>query len=493
VDSGCRNAPLTTPLPSPAAPKTQASPPHYLGTPAPPPLAATGCSAYPLGMLLARRTIIAGLLGLPLAGAAASAFAKPLDAGDMGVKPHATEDQSGPLQDAILKAASEGRRLALPSGTYFVGNLQIPGGLVLEGVPGATVLACSTDGPVARISGSAGVRLDGLTFTAGNGSPTANDQGLLVVSASTDIHLVNCDFKGGHANGLVVNDASVEVSDCMFTDHALAAIFAYDSRGVTARGNRIVHCGNGGILVWGSKPRHDGSVLSGNTITSIGWTNGGNGQNGNGINVFRCGDVIVSDNQIAQCAFSAIRLNTTMNVAVTGNVCRSAGEVAIFSEFGFSGSVIADNIVDGAAAGISITNMDQGGRLATCSGNIVRNIAARSEVNPDTRPVGIYVEADTAVTGNTVDAVPGIGILAGNGPFLRNVIVSSNMISGAETGIAVTTVREAQTGSALISGNLISGATTPLAGRAWDEVTSTDLAGDAAKFPNLTVAGNVAG
>ena len=68
----------------------------------------------------------------------------------------------------------------------------------------------------------------------------------------------------------------------------------------------------------------------------------------------------------------------------------------------------------------------------------MRNIAALSEVNPDTRPVGIYVEADTTVIGNTVDAVPGIGILAGYGPFLRNVIISSNMISGAETGIAVT-------------------------------------------------------
>lgn len=441
-------------------------------------------------MLFARRTILAALLGLPLAGAA---LARTLDAGDMGVAPHATDDQSGPLQDAILAAAAEGRPLFLPSGTYFVGNLQIPGGLVLQGVPGATVLACSTDGPVARISGSAGVRLDGLVFTAGTGSPTGNDQGLLVVSASTDIHVTNCDFKGGHANGLVVTDAALDVSDCMFSDHALAAIFALDSRGITARGNRIGNCGNGGILVWGSKPRRDGSVIAGNQISAIGSTNGGNGQNGNGINVFRCGDVVVSDNQIVQCAFTAIRLNATMNVTVTGNVCRSSGEVAIFSEFGFSGSVIADNIVDGAATGIAITNLDQGGRLATCSGNVVRNIAPKSAVNPDTRPVGIYVEADTTVTGNSIDTVPGIGILAGNGPFLRNVVIANNMITGAETGIAVTTVREAQTGSALISGNLVSGATTPLAGRAWDDVTSTDLAADAAKFPNLTVSGNVAG
>jgi hypothetical protein len=36
--------------------------------------------------------------------------------------------------------------------------------------------------------------------------------------------------------------------------------------------------------------------------------------------------------------------------------------------------VIANNIVDGAAQGISMTNFDSSGPLATCTGNIVRNI-----------------------------------------------------------------------------------------------------------------------
>jgi uncharacterized secreted repeat protein (TIGR03808 family) len=438
--------------------------------------------------MLNRRRVIAGLAATPFATAALA-----VEATKYGVEPGKTDDQSAALQDAMLKSAAEGRSLQLGAGTYFVSNLQVPSGLDLSGIAGATILAASGATPIASIAGAANVRLSGLTFSAGPAGPTGDDQGLLVVSASSGIRLADLGFSGGKANGLAIHDAEADISGCSFADHARAALFALDSRGLIVTGNRIANCGNGGILVWGAAPRHDGSVIRGNRISGIGATAGGNGQNGNGINLFRVNDVVVADNQIAQCAFTAIRLNTTTDVTVTGNLCRMSGEVAIFSEFGFSGSVIADNVIDDAATGISITNMDAGGRLATCSGNIVRNIRPLSAVNPDTQPVGIHVEADIAVTGNAVDSVPGIGILAGYGPFVRNVAITGNTVTGAETGIAVTTARDEKTGKVLVANNLVSGATTPLAGRAWDKITSTDLAADAAKFPNITVSGNVVG
>ncbi len=435
-----------------------------------------------------RRLFIAGL-----AATAMAAPARAVEATKYGVEPGKTEDQSAALQDAMLKAAAEGRQLFLGAGTYFVSNLQVPSGLDLVGIAGATILAATGTAPVASISGAANIRLSGLSFSAGTAGPEGDDQALLILSASSGIRLADLGFSGGKANGLVVRDAEADITGCRFADHARAAIFALDGRGLFISGNRIGNCGNGGILVWGSAPRRDGSVISGNFISGIGATAGGNGQNGNGINLFRVNDVVVADNQIAQCAFTAIRLNTTADVTVSGNLCRMSGEVAIFSEFGFSGSAIAQNVIDDAATGISITNMDTGGRLGTCSGNIVRNIRPRSEVNPDTRPIGIYVEADIAVTGNAVDSVPGIGILAGNGPFVRNVAITGNSITGVETGIAVTTVRDEKTGPVLVANNLVSSAKTALAGRKWDEVTSTDLVRDAAKFPNITVSGNVTG
>jgi uncharacterized secreted repeat protein (TIGR03808 family) len=245
-------------------------------------------------------------------------------------------------------------------------------------------------------------------------------------------------------------------------------------------------------MIWGSAPGlRDGSIVIGNTIRGIYADGGGNGQNGNGINVFNADNVIVADNQIDDCAFTAVRCNATRNAQIRGNVCTRCGEVAIFSEFGFSGSVIAGNIVDGAATGISITNLDSGGRLAVCSGNIVRNIIPESPVNPDTRPVGIFAEAETAITGNTVEAVPGVGIMAGWGPYLRNVVVASNVVYGATIGIGISVVTDPAPGPVRIDGNMIGD---PLdhgiVGMAWEEIVSDDLIRDAAKYPHVSMGSN---
>ncbi|MDC9823723.1 TIGR03808 family TAT-translocated repetitive protein [Devosia sp. ZB163] len=435
-----------------------------------------------------RRHILATLAALPLAG---TALAQSLDPASLNLSTNSLDDQSGPLQEALLRAAGEGRRLFLPPGTYYVQNLQVPGNIAVEGIAGSTILAAVGDAPILRIAGSARVDISGLTFTRGNGGPSGADRGLVEVEASDHVAITNCTFVGGAANGLVVRDAAANIEDCDFTGHALAAILSIDSRGLNIGFNSITKCGNGGILIWGSQNRHDGSIVSSNTITGIGTSNGGNGQNGNGINVFRCNDVIVANNQIADCAFTAVRLNSTNNVAVTGNVCRNSGEVAIFSEFAFTGSVIANNVIDGAAAGISITNLDSKGRLAVCSGNVVRNIFERSKVNPDTRPVGIYVEADTNVSGNTVDNVPGFGILAGNGPFLQNVAIADNVLTGTRIGIGVSVVDNPPVGNVTITGNVIAKPSEhAIAGMAWDRVLSDDLIRDAARYPHVTLGAN---
>jgi uncharacterized secreted repeat protein (TIGR03808 family) len=185
-----------------------------------------------------------------------------------------------------------------------------------------------------------------------------------------------------------------------------------------------------------------------------------------------------------------VRINSGHDCQVRGNVCTGSGEVAIFAEFAFSGSVIADNVIDGAATGISITNLDHDGHLATCTGNIVRNIAPKSETNPDTRPVGIYAEADTVIDGNTVDTVPGAGIVAGYGPFVRNVVISDNVVTNSMIGIGVSVVQENSPGAVRVSGNLVSGAQQAIVGFAWENVVSPDLTADAGRYPNVTVDGN---
>lgn len=404
-----------------------------------------------------------------------------------GLAPDGGQDQTAILQ-ATIDAATSGR-LDLPAGRYLTGTLRLPHGFILTGVPGATTLTQSGSGPVLLIDTVEHVMVEGLSID-GNGA--AGDMwhgGLVHIAGSRAVTLRDCVISNTQLNGVSVMNSAARIESCDISGSALTGLFAYDCDGVIAQGNRIHDCDNGGIRIWRGENGPDGAIVTGNRIWNIDWTEGGNGQNGNGVNIFRADGVIVSDNYITDCSFSAIRLNSTNNTQVRGNTCLASGEVAIFSEFTFSGSVIANNIVDNAAAGISMTNFNEDGRLATCTGNIVRNITPSSAVNPDTVPYGIAAEADAIVSGNAVDTVPGAGILAGWGPYLRDVTITGNLIRSCEAGVAVSVTEGA--GAAVISGNTISNSTAHamIASRWWD-IATTDLAADAERFPLVTVRDN---
>lgn len=406
-----------------------------------------------------------------------------------GLMPDAAHDQTARLQAAINDAARTAGRLDLPAGRYFTGTLRLPRGFILSGVPGATILIQNGTGPVLLIDSVEHVTLDSLSIEGSHAGGAMRHGGLVHIAGSHAITLRNCTISNTRLNGVSVINASARIESCDISGSRLSGLFVYDSDGIAAHGNRIHDCGNGGIRIWRGENGPDGSIVSNNRIWNIDWTDGGNGENGNGVGIFRADGVIVSDNYISGCAFSAIRLSSTGNTQVRGNTCLDSGEVAIFSELTFSGSVIANNIVDKAAAGISLTSFNEGGRLATCTGNIVRNITPSSAVNPDTVPYGIAAEADAIITGNAVDSVPGIGILGGWGPCLRDVTITGNLVRSCEVGISASVAEGA--GAAVISGNTISSsrAHAMIASRWWD-IATTDLAAEAERFPQLQVRDN---
>src|SRR5690606_15373058 len=99
---------------------------------------------------------------------------------------------------------------------------------------------------------------------------------------------------------------------------------------------------------------------------------------------------------------------------------------------------------------------------------------------------------DAIIAGNVVEIVPGSGIGAGWGPYLRDVSVTDNIVREVEIGIAVSVAEGA--GKAMISGNRIAGArTAAIAGMAWHKTVSGDLVRDADRYPNVTVSGNSVG
>ena len=144
---------------------------------------------------------------------------------------------------------------------------------------------------------------------------------------------------------------------------------------MTVTGNAVSNCGDTGILVARDEEGEDGTIVRGNRVSQIRADSGGTGQNGNGINLDKANGVVVADNRVDGCAFSAIRCFSSDNIAVTGNVATNSGEMALYVEFAFEGAIVANNLIDGGERRHLLHQLhEHGGRLGTCSGNVVRHI-----------------------------------------------------------------------------------------------------------------------
>jgi uncharacterized secreted repeat protein (TIGR03808 family) len=234
-------------------------------------------------------------------------------------------------------------------------------------------------------------------------------------------------------------------------------VVSFAAAGLVVSRNTIVGTSDNGIEILRNAIGDDGTLVADNRIEDIKAGPGGSGQYGNAINAFRAGNVIVRGNRIRNCDYSAVRGNSAANIQITGNSVSDVREVALYSEFAFEGAVIANNTVDGAALGVSVCNFNEGGRLAVVQGNIIRNLLPKRPIGTapdDDAGIGIYVEADTSVSGNVIENAPSFGIVAGWGKYLRDVAITGNVIRKAFVGVGVSVVAGA--GTALVGNNMIS-------------------------------------
>lgn len=439
----------------------------------------------------------AATAGLPLTAkaAAASGSASPAGAVDstlFGVFANAPVDQSSAFQDMLEQASEQDLIVFLAAGSYVLSGIRLPARTRLVGVSGATRLIFG--GGEFLITGRAceRVELTSISFDGVRRDMGDSVRGLVDLGAVLQVAIDACSITNSGKYGLVLDGCGGRVERTTVTTATEAAIYAVNSTGLRIADNTVADCDNGGILVHRSEIGADGTIVSGNRVERIAALYGGTGPFGNGINIFRAGNVVVSNNVISDCAFSAIRANAASNLQVLGNNCSRSGETAVYAEFSFEGAVISNNIADGAANGISIVNFNEGGRLAVCSGNIVRNLRTSGpyQADPPGFGVGITVEAETSVTGNVVENAPRYGMHLGWGPFLRNVVVTGNVIRKTGEGIAVSVVEG--TGTAVISDNVIDD--TPngaIVGHRWTEAVTGDLAREgAAGFPGLLIERN---
>ena len=457
-----------------------------------------------------RRRLIASGLGLAAGAAGArAAAAKPLadmtvtaairgaiDASEFGVWPDALDDQSRAFRRMLEKASERDAPVFLPAGTYQVSNIRLPGNVRLTGVPGASRIVYGGDGYLFAAEDAARIELSGLSFDGANRRLGPEAQALVELRGVAAFAMDGCEITGSGGAGVALERVAGRIERTTIAGAATYGIYCVEAGAMQITGNIVRDCAEGGILVHRWRQAPDGTLVSGNRIERIGAKSGGTGQYGNGINIFRAGNVIVSNNHISDCAFSAVRANSADNVQILGNQCLRSGETAIYSEFAFEGAVIASNLVDGAANGISIANLDHGGRLAACTGNVVRNLVDRPPYEPYAPDViaafgiGISAEADAALTGNIVEGAARHGFLIGWGPFLRNVAASGNVVRGSREGFAVSVVEGA--GSVMIADNIIDGAERAIVGYRWLDAATGELAdGEGGDFRHLRLGRNL--
>lgn len=408
-------------------------------------------------------TVMAGA-GPVLAQAARRAPSAPaplgtlgLEASRFGLTPGSAEDQSGVLRRALEEAMAREAPLLVAPGRYRIAEVVLPEGARLIGVPGATRFVAARSAPLLlarRIKRATlvGLTLDGLDMRRDGRA------GLVEASEVADLELSDCEIANAGSVGLTLQRSGGRIERCRFRGMRDSALFSLDSRGLSIEGNTVEDCGNNGIQLWRSEAGDEQSLVRGNRVNRIRNDAGGDGPNGNGISLFRAGGVIIEGNTLRDCALTFIRNNSGSGVQILGNQGRRCGEVALYSEFGFEGAIIANNLVEECAQGANITNLDHGGRLSVFANNIVR--MARKGLAPKGKEIiggmGVHVEAEAAVTGNVIEDASDVGISLGWSWGMRNLVATGNVIRRTGIGVSVSLVPKQR--NALIANNLISDA-----------------------------------
>jgi uncharacterized secreted repeat protein (TIGR03808 family) len=415
-----------------------------------------------------------------------------VDGAQFGLRPGSSDDQSAAFQRAVDETARNRAPLAIAPGSYRIGNLKLPPHAQLVGVRGATKLILAGSTSLVSATGAEHVTLSGLVLD-GQRTRLPERRALIHLDNVRRLRISDCEILSAGGTAIACTAADGEIVDTLLNDSADVAIHSYDARALLIARNTINGAGNNGIQVWRGKAGDDGTIVVDNRIEAIDNRSGGSGQYGNAINIFRAANVIVRGNRIRNCAFTAVRGNAASNLQVAGNSITDAREVAIYAEFGFEGALVANNTIDGAAIGVSITNFNQGGRLASVTGNIIRNLLPKRPAGTDPGDgagIGIAVEADTAVTGNVIENAPTAGMLLGWGHHLRDVSATGNVVRVADIGIGVSVSTGA--GNALIANNMIADVKRgAIVGMDRKRIVTGDLMrGGVERYANLTVTGN---
>jgi uncharacterized secreted repeat protein (TIGR03808 family) len=359
-------------------------------------------------------------------------------------------DATTHIQGLLDAAQAVGGTVFLPPGDYLTGNLTITAAMTLEMATGAAIKFDNTDldNGLISISGDTGtVRIVGGCVDGNNEtmSGVSFDALLSVFNRFGSLTVVEgVEVKNAVGNGVWSFDAPIDVIGCHVHDCTLSGVAASGVYPTKITGNLITDCAHNGvsIITFGAVAKYAGGgvVVSNNRIENITDGPGATGAYGNGILTYYCSDVTIVGNSIEGTDFSFIRANLSDNVTITGNTCKTSGEVGIFVEFGASNVTVASNTVDACqGSGISLANADDGAINMIAANNTVSNFG----LSASREDAGVIVEHGLAI-GNIVDgdnnpaAIWGVRLGVGSGTAVTfDAEANGNLISGTKYGIGL--------------------------------------------------------
>jgi uncharacterized secreted repeat protein (TIGR03808 family) len=215
--------------------------------------------------MLNRRSFLSATAGFAVAGLASplsagasdlsgiklAAMRGSINAGELGLRPAAFDDQSKAFAKMLDEAANRDMPVFLPPGVYIMSNLSLPPHVRLSGVPGATRIIYGGDGHLMLAEEAVHIELSGLVLDGANRWIGDQAQGLLDLRRIGHLVVENCQIIGSSKNGVALERVTGRIDRSNISGAADAGIYSVEAVRLDITGNSVSD--------WGSQWRH-GSI-----------------------------------------------------------------------------------------------------------------------------------------------------------------------------------------------------------------------------------------
>jgi uncharacterized secreted repeat protein (TIGR03808 family) len=377
-----------------------------------------------------------------------------------------TDNTSG-LTSAVAAAMSAGKELVLPPGTIVTGPISITptAALKIRGSGmGRTIIrlaSSASPGHLLRIASGTSHRVMVTDLTL-DGNNVAMSSDVLTSILKLDSRnngatvVQRVEVKNATQSGIVAYNSAIELSQSWIHDCVLEGVTPHANYPTEILNNLIENCTRNGIRIGSSASttKYDGvlTVVEGNRIRNITDAFAGTGQYGNGILIYRVGNVIVRGNTILNVAWAFIRGNRADNLVVANNSgTTNSNQQGIFIEFNSSYATITGNKIT-SVDGISVANVDSGAFESAVVGNTVKITGV------DGTSRGIWCETGV-VANNVIDGGGtcryGVSQIGGGTSGRSQLTVAGNRISGCKYAIGIPTTNTHADSFTEVSGNKV--------------------------------------